>query len=155
MAISRFAKVLLAFVIFCLSSCCAIGGCPATIGGDFLIVDWSGGVPKALALTRYKKNSDFRVVEQDYRGKVVAEKLVGENGRGYLSVKVEGYDDLPLASDYKIVLDGRLEYRVFEIVPSNSGPRGCPLESYRVNSCPAKRSPAIALDGSCGEAVRQ
>lgn len=154
MAISRLSRVLVVGALCSLLSCCAVGGCPATIGGDFLIADWKGDAPKSVVLTRYRKNSDFRVVEDDYRGKVVAEKSLSENGRVYLQVKVDGYDQLPLGSDYKIVLDGRLEYRVFEIVPTNSGPRGCPLESYRVNSCPVKKSPAITLDGTCAEVVR-
>ncbi|WP_374513351.1 hypothetical protein [Niveibacterium sp.] len=155
MAISRFAKVLFALLISVAFPRVSLGGCPETFSGEFLVANWREDLPRSGKLERYKKGSDFRMLEDRQEEGLVTERVVSESGKGFLRVYFKTRQLLPLKADYKLVLDGQLEFRISEIVATNEGAWGCPLESARVNSCKADANVVISFDRQCGVPVRK
>ncbi len=123
--------------------------------GEFLVANWLEASPGSGRLERYKKGSDFRMLEDRHEEGLVTERVAGESGKSFLRVYFKTRQLLPLKADYKLVLDGQLEFRISEIVATNEGAWGCPLESARVNSCKADANVVISFDRQCGVPVRK
>lgn len=132
-----------------------LGACPDMFSGEFLVADWPEASPGSGRLERYKKGSDFRMLEDRQEEGLVMERVVSESGKGFLRVYFKTRQLLPLKADYKLVLDGQLEFRTSEIVATNEGAWGCPLESARVNSCKADANVVISFDRQCGVPARK
>lgn len=107
-------------------------------------------MPRSLKLYEYEAGSAF--------GKPLGEPIEymgnlskGRSGKVYLSISPTNFDrsGLDLGKDYKLVVDGSLEYRVSNVVSSGRGNLGCPISSATVNGCRVGAGPWIQFDKSC------
>lgn len=141
----------IAVVILGVANACWAANCPE-FPAVLVIENWSSSQPARVELFQYKKNSDFR--RQDDAMLDWNVRLQRDEKTGSSRVLITPSDDkgpwLPVEADYRLVVDGAIEYKITKIVSSNKSYAGCPLESAVVNTCQASAFRAIVFPQSCG-----
>jgi len=154
MAILRHIKIIaLLLQITCFSGCAATIEC-STLSNRISIYDWSAPLPQHGVLYRYKKGSNFSVLEQMNESDFVVDKIwQKENTLPNLEIKFVKNDTYPVDADYKLILDKNIEYRISNIVHGKVN-HGCQLPSGNVNQCKLFMSSHFAFDMNCGVPVK-
>ncbi len=140
-----------ALIIFSIlsTSCTTTEDCP-NFGADMLINHWDTPLPRHAQLFQYKKNSNFTVLEKKFGPSDMSGPRVDTKGMRYIQVSPPSGSITPVNADYKLIIDGKLEFKITDIVSTGRAPLGCPLKSARVNACEADAFRSINFDKSCG-----
>jgi len=153
---SKFCKAAMTFLLIIITG--SIVGCnpqkSTDIRGLFTFDGWDRKVPKHGVLYQYKKGSDFTILEQKYESGFKPDMMFSDNPKNKpnLEVRFAGSNDFSTESDYKLVLDNDIEYRIYDL-ESVYGKEGCSLSTGKVNKCEFERSCGIDVHSSCGEPV--
>jgi len=115
-----------------------------------VIKNWHGPLPKIADLRRYEKGTGFNVVEEviSHQYLFVSSSIYPQQTTQedpstiYVTVakaspvvgRVPNLISLPINSDYKLILDNKVEYPVTNIESSNRGNLGCPIKSLMINN---------------------
>jgi len=123
------------------------------VKSEFMIENWKGSVPKHGILYRYKKGSNFSVLEQrsedDFNAKISTPDL---GYPPYLIVHFTGYEKFPTNADYKLVLDNKVEYRAHDLKPGYAK-YGCRFYEGKINNCDITGG-MLSVPESCGKPVK-
>jgi hypothetical protein len=129
----------------------------SSVSGEFNIDGWRGKMPKHGVLYRYKKGSNFTVIEKKYETGFIAELVPQPNPKikPPLDIRFTGYNEFSTDSDYKLVLDNKIEYRIYDlnIFPDENTAACGYLRSGKVNQCNL-RGFGFVFQSSCGEPVK-
>lgn len=120
---------------FGLSACAS--ECPERIQGTITISNWQFDSPKEVSMIQYKKNSNFKNVEYNYpQNNIYFKGPTIWEGKSYLVINIGEPVGIWLStnSDYKLIVDNKVQYRLTDFVSSNRKPLGCPLKSFKVNN---------------------
>lgn len=128
----------------------------STIGSGVTIFDWKGSLPSTAVLYQYEKRSNFTNLMKssnphDFQ---IDFAITPSSGHKSLSINFGGFGELPIGTDLKVVLDGKTQYKISNLVSTNHSNWGCPLESGLVNQC-AIHGRGLSFPMSCGEPVKQ
>jgi hypothetical protein len=135
---------------------CAPRWCIDNIHDSFDIESWGWKVPKHGTLYRYKKGSNFSILEQKNELDFKAEMIPQDPGvKPLLNIRFTGYDDAGFStkSDYKLILDDKIEYRIYDLGPGD-GHHACFLTSGKVNQCDLEYTQGFGIPSGCGEPVK-
>ena len=133
----------------------AVAGDCRSISSNFFIYHWQGNAPVSVVVHVMSGPPDAKreSTSIDYRSEVSGTEA-GPVGRVLSLNPTSRVDSTLLATDdYKIVLDGKLEYLLHDIKMPDRGNTGCPIKSAMVNSCALDPSRAIEVDSRCGRAI--
>ena len=129
-------------------ACAAQQECPE-INDTFKILNWSGSTPGKVVVVRYDAGSSYEIQLGggfDYVGEIISRP----DGSRTLVLTPRNDNSVAInpSENFKILIDGVIEYRVSDIV---TGPQrlGCAVRSAKVNKCTAKASIVVAFDASC------
>ena len=123
------------------------------VKNEFTIDNWNGSAPKHGVLYRYKKGSNFSVLEQKNEDDFYAEISSPDLGYPpYLIVRFTGYKKLPTNADYKLVLDNKIQYRFYGLKPGYVE-QACLFSGGKVNQCDINNG-MLSATSSCGEPVK-
>jgi len=153
MAISNVAaKIFLLMILIEMMTSCSPEKCLFT-DNQFEIRNWNGAVPTHGILYRYRKWSNFSILEQKSEADFKA-KIFRPDPRhpADLIVNFTGYQHLSTESDYKLVLDNKIEYRIHDL-KSGDFVHGCNLDSGKVNRCDLPFASGFLIPNGCGEPV--
>jgi hypothetical protein len=124
-------------------------------GGVFNVDNWNEKIPKKGVLYRYKSGSNFAILEKKNESGFTAWLIKQPNpgAKPTLAVQFIGDEVFSTESDYKLVLDNKIEYRIYDL-KSGYGEQGCPLLGGKVNKCDLLGGSGFNVPGSCGEPVK-
>jgi len=127
------------------------------VGNGFSLEHWEGPIPKHGILYRYKKGSNFSILEQKSEDDFKAEIWQPTHKQPpMLIVRFTEYGNhISTESDYKLVLDNKIQYRIYNL-ESGSFETGCLLNAGKVNRCdiPGTDGIDIPYAKGCGEPVK-
>ncbi|WP_139256137.1 hypothetical protein [Chitinimonas taiwanensis] len=150
MVISACIKLNLVALLACAYPLPTWAGCSDIFSGYFFVLDWEGDEPKSASLSRYEKGSGFLSPNETYSLDYTGEKVTSSYGRTALKVVFKDHEILSHNYDYRLIINRKIEYKIYGITPTNKGTWGCPLASAKVNSCKAIANSGIQFESKCG-----
>ena len=147
---------LLAFTALAVVSFHAHSAICTRVNSSFGIDHWQGGQPLSVTVQVLR---DLKGSKTEFGAPVPF--------RATLSVDAKGQDGstlliepstpkLPVflaSGEYRILIDGRTEFLVHDIVMTDRLNLGCPMQSAMVNGCKVGKGPFINFDAACGQAL--
>ncbi|WP_374537452.1 hypothetical protein [Chitinimonas taiwanensis] len=153
MATSAHFKLYFFLTVTALYSPPTLASCLDIFSGAFIVFDWDDEVPKSALLSKYEKNSKFTSPRETYSSDYMGEKLKTPSGRTYLRVLFKDHEVLSYKYDYKLVINNKIEFNVYEIKPEKKQTLRCQLESAMVNNCAIDASSGIQVEKKCGKSL--
>lgn len=123
------------------------------INSTFSIVHWQGEIPRSVVLHVLKGTSGEK---QETAAPIRLKPELSESEGNVPGLVLTLTPDLPTAprflaaDDYRLVIDGKREFVIHDIVMTDRAALGCPMQSAMVNECKLGRDGFLNFDASCG-----
>jgi hypothetical protein len=120
-----------------------------TIQNRVVILDWDDNIPKSAILYRYRKDSNFKDLQQvsvnNFQATIDSSK---KNKTPTLLLKFLDYSGFALDSDYKLIVDNKIEYKISDIEPGDLA-KGCGIPAGKVNQCKINYNNSFSFQKKC------
>ena len=146
---SELGRKLLTVGLIMLSGCSAASTC-SSINDSFSIYHWQAELPKSVLVHVVKRGAD-----QEIRPTMVYRASLSRSDADrlghILTLRPESQTSPELSAndDYRIVIDGHLEYRVHDIEMTDRANLGCPIRSAMVNECRIGQRAYVDFETDC------
>lgn len=151
MAISAHIKLHLLIALAALYPSLTWAACSDKFTRSLMVLDWEDEVPNSAILSTYKKGSNFEDPAESSSSDYFGEKLKTSSGRSYLRVVFKDQSVLSHKYDYRLIIDNKIDFKIYEITPSARRVSSCSLKSAKVNDCEADAYHWITFEKKCGK----
>lgn len=125
------------------------------VSNTLFITHWSGGTPSSVSVEMRKNGTPAASAKPLAYSATVKESKLERAGTVLVLTSADPLiQRLPAANDYRIVIDGRVEYLLHDIVMTDRAAVGCPTQSAMVNECKLEGSKFISAEASCGRPLQ-
>lgn len=141
----------LLFSAFTASSPCFAGDACRTFNSNFVIMGWTESTPKVILLYRYEDGGQSSTPAPSAPLEYKITTFQNANGSIDLVISpaIKSIYALDTHSNYKLVIDSRIEYFISEIKSSNLPRVGCPIDSAKVNQCVTRAGKFVVFPSNC------
>lgn len=136
----------------------AASGCNSTAGCEYMephihVAEWKAPLPKSVSLQVISKSSDDatpkRIEVISYSASIAPPiPAYGWGPTLSLNQSNEKIRRLRVEDNYILLIEDMPVYKISKI-ESKRPELGCPVTSFKVNSCQGKMSPNLEFDASC------
>lgn len=122
------------------------------INDTFFVSHWVGSPPASVSIEviKHAQHDLVRNITFTYRAELLGNDNQAAGRVLRLTATPPTVPDLLAQDDYRIVLDGKIEYLIHSIELPDSTSRGCLIRSAVVGSCKVQAGNFISFDAGCG-----